>query len=136
MDTNVVSELTSDRPDANVLAWFAKQKKSDFFITAITEAELLFGVENLPFGSYRDALLAGDRRMVDEVLGGRVLSFDRQAARYYAEIRAVRERLGRRISHLDCMIAAIARVHGATVATRDVGGFRNCGIDVVNPWTD
>ena len=74
--------------------------------------------------------------MIEVVLGGRVLPFDRESARHYAQIRAARERIGRRISYMDCMIAAIARVHDATIATRDMGGFENCGIEVVNPWLD
>ena len=136
LDTNVVSELTSDHPAQNVVAWFARQARIDLYITAITEAELLFGAENLPIGPQRSALAAGDERMINEVLGGRVLLFDRKAARHYAEIRATRERLGHRIGYMDCMIAAIARANGAAVATRDTGGFENCGVEVINPWTD
>lgn len=53
----------------------------------------------------------------------------------YAVILADRERMGRPIGELDCMIAAIARVNGAAVVTRDAGGFENCGVEVVNPWS-
>ena len=50
LDTNIVSELTSDYPAPNVVAWFAMQPRMDLYITAFNEAELLFGTENLPAG--------------------------------------------------------------------------------------
>ena len=134
LDTNVVSELTSAHPEPAVVAWFAGHTRTELYITVITEAELLFGVENLPSGPLRNSLAAGDERMIEVVLAGRVLPFGREAARHYAQIRAARERIGRRIGYMDCMIAAIARVNGAAVATRNVPDFENCGVEVVNPW--
>ena len=74
------------------------------------------------------------RRLFDELFEGRVLPFDRVAASAYAEIGAERRRLGRPIGTLDAQIAAIARAHGAAVATRNVADFTDCGIDVVDPW--
>ena len=74
--------------------------------------------------------------MINDFFDQRVLPFDREAAQVYAEIPASRRLAGRVIGELDCMIAAIARAHGATVATRDLYGFENCGIEVVNPWLD
>ena len=56
------------------------------------------------------------------------------AAGHYADIVATRQRLGRRIEPIDAQIAAIARVHGMAVVTRDTEGFADCGIDIVNPW--
>jgi hypothetical protein len=69
------------------------------------------------------------------MFGGRVLPFDRDAARVYAEIAAHRFARGRPISQFDCQIAAIARARGATVATRNVKDFADTGVDVIDPWT-
>ena len=134
LDTNVVSELGKTNPDSSVLAWFARQPLSDVYLTAVSEAELGYGVANMPNGRRRNAVAAGNARVINEILEGRVLSFDRDAAWHYAEIRAHRERIGRPIGEMDCMIAAIARVNGAAVATRDAGGFADCGIQAINPW--
>lgn len=134
LDTNVVSELTRPIPNTNVLEWVAQQPPEELYITAITEAELRFGVELLYPGRRRSELEAAMLRMVNTCFAGRILPFKSSAAPIYAEIRAARRLVGRAIKELDCMIAAIARVHGATVATRDLYGFENCGVEVVNPW--
>lgn len=134
LDTNVVSELSNPEPDPNVLAWFARQTKTDLYITSVTEAKLLADTERMPQGRRRNEMIAANARTIDETLEERVLPFGRNAARHYAEIRAHRERIGRPISEMDCMIAAIARVNGAAVATRDAGGFADCGIQAINPW--
>ena len=135
LDTNVVSELTAPEPAQSVVAWFARQIETDLYITSVNEAELLAGSERLPAGRRRSALVAANLKnhQLKSWVEGSV--FDRGAARMYAVVLAERERIGRLISELDCMIAAIARANGAVVATRDLYGFVNCGVEVVNPWS-
>lgn len=67
-------------------------------------------------------------------LGGQVLNFDGDAADAYAEIAAGRRASGKPISQFDAMIAAIARSRGASLATRNVKDFGDCGIQVIDPW--
>ena len=136
LDTNVVSELTRPRPNHGVLEWVAQQSLGSLYITVITEAELRYGVELLYQGRRRSDLEAAVLRMIDVCFAGRILPFESDAAPVYAEIRSSRRIIGRSIKELDCMIAAIARVKGAAVVTRDVGGFEDCGVEVVNPWED
>lgn len=136
LDTNVVSELTRPIPNTSVLEWVARQPPEELYITAITEAELRFGVELLYPGRRRSELEAAVLRMIDTCFAGRILPFKSNAAIVYAEMRAARRMMGRAIKELDCMIAAIARVNGAAVATRDLYGFENCGVEVMNPWLD
>lgn len=64
----------------------------------------------------------------------RVYGFDAEAADVYGELVATRERAGRPLEGFDGLIAAIARVRGCAVATRDAADFGGCGISVVNPW--
>ena len=134
LDTNVVSELMRNRPQLEVLAWLDRQLVSALFITAITEAELRYGVAILPSGHRRERLAAEIETTLREDFAGRILSFDSAAARAYAVIAAARRAVGRPISQADCQIAAIARSRGVSVATRDVADFAGCGIKVVNPW--
>ena len=65
---------------------------------------------------------------------GTVLPFDGEAAELSAVMRAMRRRMGRAVGTEDCMIAGIARQHGAMVVTRDEGGFEGYGVPVINPW--
>jgi predicted nucleic acid-binding protein len=134
LDTNVVSEPMLALPSAVVQTWWSQQQPGTLFITAVTVAEVLYGIELLPHGKRRAALLAGAELMFGKVLAGRILPFDENAARAFAAIAANRRGQGRPISDLDAQIAAIARSRGATLATRNTTDFEGCGIRVVNPW--
>lgn len=124
-------------PAGVVLDWIENLRTADeVFLTAITVAEILYGVELLPKGKRRDNLALDAEDMFAEDYSGRVLVFDEAAARAFAQIAASRRRTGRPISELDAQIAAIASVYGATLATRNTSDFEGCGIRLVNPWLD
>ncbi|MSP50284.1 MAG: type II toxin-antitoxin system VapC family toxin [Alphaproteobacteria bacterium] len=135
LDTNVVSEPMRPRPAPEVMAWLASRPIAEVFTTSITQAEVLFGIECLPDGDRRQALKLAAWEVFTQDFQGRVLEFGSAAADHYASIRAARKRLGRPVSPQDVQIAAIARLHGAAVATRNVTDFTDCGIDLINPWT-
>ena len=133
IDTNVVSELMRPAPEPAVLAWFSRQRSTDLYLTAVSEAELRAGAAILPAGRRRDRLAAEVDAVVREDFAGRVLPFDSAAARAYAAIAASRRSAGRPILEADCQIAAIARARDAAVATHDVADFEHCGIAVIDP---
>lgn len=134
LDTNVISEPMQPSPSATVLDWWAQQQPGALFITTVTVAEILYGIELLPHGKRRAALLAGADRMFGKVLVGHILPFDENAARSFPEV-AVRRRVkGRPITDLDAQIAAIAHCRGAILATRNTADFEGCGVRLVNPW--
>lgn len=135
LDTNVISELTRPAPNPSVISWLDAQITEDVYITAVTEAELRFGVAILPAGRRRERLESEVENMLREDFERRILPFDSDAARLHAEIAASRRAMGKPISYADCQLAAIARCHGAAVATRNFGDFEHCGIDVINPWS-
>ena len=134
LDTNVISEAANRFPSETVRRWFAQQARKDLHTTAITEAELLLGIEVMPDGKRRFEAERVNTRIIERVLMGRVLPFDREAAREFALLIFDRRRIGRPIGEADAQIAAIAHVHGAILSTRNVRDFDNCGIEVVNPW--
>ena len=135
LDTNVVSELMRNSPNSAVLAWVDSRLTSALYVTAITEAEIRTGVALLPGGARQRGLSAAADRAFGALFAGRVLPFDSEAARMYAVIVSGRRASGSPISQADCQIAAIARSVGASVVTRDVGGFEGCGIEVIDPWS-
>jgi predicted nucleic acid-binding protein len=134
LDTNVLSELMHARGAMAVVEWTDAIPASDLFTTALSQAEILYVLAIMPKGRKRaDRIMRADEMFADD-FRGRILPFDERAAGHYADIAATRERLGRPIQPVDAQIAGIARAHGMTVVTRDVGDFAGCGIDVVNPW--
>ena len=136
LDTNVLSEVFRPAPSKTVLRWLAAQEPLDVFTTAITEAELLYGIEVLPGGKRRNLLHAAIEKVFAEDLSGRVLPFDEDAARAFSKIAAGREAIGRPISQSDAMIAAIAWSRRMAVATRNANDFEHCGLRIVNPWNE
>ena len=134
LDTNTLSETLKPVPSNILLGWLAGQDPVSIYTTAISQAEMLYGVEALPAGRRREQLA----QVVEEIFAqdflGRVLPFDQQSAREFASIVASRKAVGRPISQFDAMIAAIARSQSAAVATRNTGDFEHCGIRLINPW--
>jgi predicted nucleic acid-binding protein len=134
IDTNVLSELMKPRPAPAVVAWMAARPAASLYTTSMTQAEILYGLMLLPPGRRRAALEDAASSMFAEDFGERVLGFGSEAAPAYARIAADRRRSGRPISHFDAQIAAIARLMGAAIATRNTADFEGCGVTVVDPW--
>ncbi|WIY82362.1 type II toxin-antitoxin system VapC family toxin [Propionimicrobium sp. PCR01-08-3] len=133
LDTNVISEVMRPRPEARVQAWLDGQSIDTLYVSSITVAELLFGVGALPVGARKDRL----RKAADGLLAlfaGRVLAFDQESARRYAEIAVDARRLGRSLAVADGYIAAIAASRSFAVATRNVSDFEYAGVEIINPW--
>jgi predicted nucleic acid-binding protein len=133
LDTNVVSELMRPEPADRVRVW--ADTKAAVAVTAVTVAELLYGLARLPHGARRAQLEQAARWLVDEEFAGRVLPFDRAAAEHYADLAADRDRRGRPLGIADAQIAAICRSRGAGLATRNTRDFEETGIGLVDPWT-
>ncbi|AIC30270.1 plasmid stability protein StbB 2 (plasmid) [Rhizobium etli bv. mimosae str. IE4771] len=134
LDTNVISELLIPAPNAAVSKWLGVQHASSVFTTAITEAEILYGLRLLPHGRRRSDLETAILPIFNEDMSGRVLPFDRDAADVYAIIATDRRNAGRPISQFDAQIAAIAISRGASLATRNVSDFEGIGLQIINPW--
>ena len=133
LDTNVVSELMRPAGDPGVLSWMRETSDGDLATTAITVAEIEYGLARLPDGSRADALRAAAAALW-ESFATAILTFDVTAARNYGALMAARERAGRPTSAFDAQIAAIAKVHNAKVATRNVADFQGMGLKLIDPW--
>ncbi|MHB1304487.1 MAG: PIN domain-containing protein [Acidiphilium sp.] len=135
LDTNVVSEPLKPAASEAVIAWLDRQDPSSLYLTAITLAELLLGLELLPLGRRRSDLEARIGSLLNEFLPDRILPFDPMAARFHAPLSARARDAGRAISLADGQIAAIAAMRGYAVATRDTAPFIAAGVAVIDPWT-
>jgi predicted nucleic acid-binding protein len=134
LDTNVISELARRVPDPGVLAWLDSLEISDVATTAVTAAELRYGIARLPDGHRKRELSVVIRGILTQDFHGRVLPFDERSSVQYADIVADRERIGRPIGVADAQIAAICRDLGALLVTRNTADFEETGVELVDPW--
>ncbi len=135
LDTNVIAEPMKPRANAAVIAWLDGQIADALYLTATSLSELLAGIAFLPRGKRRDGLTAALTELLQRLFGQRVLPFDREAAVAYSTLVAHARSMGHSVSVADAQIAAIARVHGLTIATRDSAPFLAMGTSIIDPWS-
>ena len=134
LDTNVVSEPMKLQGAPAVAAWLDRQAAETLYLTATSLSELLVGIEILPAGQRKQGLDRALAELLGKLFGSRILAFDEPAAIAYAGLFGRARASGRVLSVGDCQIAAIATVHGFSVATRDTAPFTSVGVPVINPW--
>lgn len=134
VDTNVTSELMRPAPSPAVVGWVRERDAGELFTTAITLAEIGYGIERLAPGR-RKALLKAAADELFAAFSSQVLPFDALAASEYPPIVRRCEQAGVPIDGFDAQIASICRTHGASLATRNVNDFQHTGIDVIDPWS-
>ena len=133
LDTNVVSEAMKPEPHPAVLAWLNDQAAETLYLSSVTLAELMFGIAALPLGKRKEMLAEA----LDGLMGlfrDRILSFDADAARHYAELAVTARACGRGFPTPDGYIASIAVSRGFIVASRDTAPYEAAGVTVINPW--
>jgi len=134
LDTNVISELTRPVPDPVVITWLDSLPAEETAITAITAAELRYGVRRMPDGRCKTGLSEAVNTIITTDFRDRVEPFDVLAADHYADVVTAREHAGHPISTSDAQVAAICRVLNATLATRNTADFTGIGVDLIDPW--
>jgi len=134
VDTNVLSAMMRSAGEPAVERWFDAQPPESVWTTTITISEIRFGLALLAPGRRRDRLYDAFDHAIDEILGGRVLPFDRTAAETAAAIAARQRQIGRPVEIRDVQIAGITAARKATLATRNTRHFENLGIILVDPW--
>jgi predicted nucleic acid-binding protein len=134
IDTNVISELWKAEPNPDVLAWIDAQAVETLYLSAVTVAELRFGVAAMPEGKRRSIYQERLEKEVLPAFTGRVLPFDLAASRAYADLMVGARLTGKAIGKADGYIAATASACGLMVATRDISPFEAAGLKFVNPW--
>lgn len=133
LDTNVVSEAMKPAPHPAVRTWLNDQAAETLYLSSVTLAELLFGIRALPAGKRKD-MLAQTLDGLMSLFRDRVLPFDTDAARHYAELAVTAKGAGRGFPTPDGYIAAIAASRRLIVASRDTAPYDAAGVTVINPW--
>ena len=133
LDTDVVSEAMKPEPHPSVRAWLNDQAAQTLYLSSVTLTELLFGIAALPASKRKDMLA----QALDGLMGlfrDRVLPFDIDAARHYADLAATAKTRGRGFPTPDGYIAAIATSRRFIVASRDTAPYEAAGVTVISPW--
>ena len=132
IDTNVLSETLRKSPDSAVLAWLVRHD-AELALPTVTIAEIAFGIRKIHPDQravrLEEGLSEWRRRFADRIFG-----LTEAAALSYGEIMGVAAGQGRSMSAPDGMIAAIARVNGGRLATRNLGDFATTGLELISPW--
>ena len=132
VDTNVISESLRKAPDAAVLAWLVRND-AELALPTVTIAEIAFGIQKVRPDERADRLDQGLSRWRHR-FADRIFGLTEEAALAYGEIMGAAARQGRGMSAPDGMIAAIARVNGGRLATRNLTDFGSTNLDLISPW--
>jgi predicted nucleic acid-binding protein len=134
LDTNVLSALMRHSSDKKVVDWLDKQPRTSIWTTSITILEVRFGLQILPVGKRRTALVQAFEKVLVDKIESRVAPFDTAAAQEAGDLMSLRHKRGRPGELRDTMIAGIALATHATLATRNTLHFEDLSVLVVNPW--
>jgi toxin FitB len=129
LDTNVVSELRKLKPQGAVLAWLKELQESQIYLSAVTIGELQTGVERTrDQDPHKAAQIESWIDLLEQ--SHQVLPLDSSCFREWARLMN-----GKRDDLLeDLMIAATARIHELTVATRNERDFASVDVKIFNPF--
>jgi hypothetical protein len=136
VDAIVVSETLKTTPDPNVLAWLNRQPAENLYLSTVSFAYMMSGVQAMPKGPRRESLSVATQQIVDRLFAARILPFDIGAARAYGLVKARARDEGLDIAIGEAQIAAIALSAGFSVATRAPAPYLAAGVNTINPWTD
>lgn len=134
LDTNVISELISKQPAAQVTAWVESVDQESIFLSVITMGELKKGVEKLPESSRKNQLNAWLEQDLLIRFQDQIISLDLPVLLTWGTMYAELERKGNPLPAIDSLLAASALRHGLTLVTRNTADFEPAEIPLHNPW--
>ncbi len=136
LDTNILSELRRPKPDPKVIAFVAAQPLDLLFVSAVTLAEIRFGIERVADPRRRAELNDWLARKMRPMFAQRILAITEDVMVRWRLMVEDGRKAGHTFSQPDLIIAATAFHHGLTVVTRDESDYRRAGVPVLNPWHD
>ncbi|MFZ3126347.1 MAG: type II toxin-antitoxin system VapC family toxin [Acidovorax sp.] len=134
LDTNILSELRRPRPEAKVVAFVSAQPLEGLFVSAVTFAEIRFGIELIADLHKRAALHDWLAQQLRPMFENRVLPVSEDVMFKWRLLVETGRKAGHTFPQPDLIIAATALHHGLTVVTRDIAGYDKTGVQLINPW--
>jgi predicted nucleic acid-binding protein len=134
LDTNVLSELRRPMPEPRVVAFVADRPLESLYISAVTLAEIRFGIELVAEPSRRAELNDWLVHKVRPMFANRILPVTEDVMFKWRLLVEEGRKIGHTFSQPDLIIAATAIEYGLTVVTRDRSGYDKARVSVINPW--
>jgi len=136
LDTNVLSELRRRKPERKVLGFVNAQPLELLYVSAVTFAEIRFGIELVVDAGRRAELQDWLAHKVRPMFEERVLAITEDIMFKWRLLVEDGRKAGHTFSQPDLIIAATALQHGLTVVTRDTDDYERARTPVLNPWKD
>ena len=134
LDTCVVSELVSKRPNSNVVAFVDSLDNDDIYLSAITIGEIIKGIEKLPKSRRKQELHAWLKEDLLARFTGKIIPIDNEVVTAWGVLTAKLELAGTPMPAIDALIAATALAYSFALVTRNVSDFEGSNVEIVNPW--
>jgi predicted nucleic acid-binding protein len=133
LGNGIISEMRKEIP-LLVKNWFFQKNENSFFISSVTIAELMDGIERLPASTKKIDLMAWFFGEVLDRFSGKILPIDENVAKTWGQLSASLRKMGITIGVKDLYIAATAHVHSLAILTLNEKHFIPTNIAVINPW--
>ena len=134
LDTCVISELVSKKPETAVIDWIDGIDDEYFYLSVITIGEIKKGIEKLPDSERKELLASWLEEDLLSRFQGRILSFETAVMLTWGSLTAKLEQEGKKLPAIESLIAAIALTNNLTLVTRNIADFQNTGVSLLNPW--
>ena len=136
LDTNILSELRRPKPEPQVVAFISAQPLDSLYVSAVTFAEIRFGIELIADIEKRAALHDWLQQQLRPMFENRVLPVSEDIMFKWRLMVEEGRKAGHTFAQPDLIIAATALHHGLTMVSRDTGGYDKTGVPLVNPWKE
>ncbi len=136
LDTCLISELAKPKPDEKVVDWVLSENETSFYISVLTFGELHKGIEKLPESKKKEQLRKWVENELKTRFQNRIIGIDMKVSIIWGEIQCLTEKKGKPTPAIDSLIAATGIAYDLTVVTRNVGDMKQCGVRLLNPWSD
>ena len=134
LDTCVISELVSKKPETAVIDWIDGIDDEYFYLSVITIGEIKKSIEKLPDSERKELLASWLEEDLLSRFQGRILRLETAVMLTWGSLTAKLEQEGKKLPAIDSLIAAIALTNNLTLVTRNIADFQNTGVSLLNPW--
>lgn len=132
LDTNVISELVSAKPDVHVIKWINKIPSHTFFLSVLSMGEIRKGIEKINDQKRKQKILLWFEHELPRTFHTRILPITLDISDRWGRLQY---QVKRPLPAIDSLLAATALHHDMTLVTRNVKDFCDClGLEIINPW--